>query len=300
MTKKILGLLLLVLTRYVLAEPHSFDLHPGFAASNRIIFSTYQTEGGVGQKGILLELDGKPLELPGKCEPEGGNPNVITAFTVAHDGETSLVFVCSWDVNHSGLGIKGTDYRGFAYEVDSSGKMQKNLNVSKALSGYNGVDEDGGESYFFYSSPDFMVRKAQKVFSGANSDGLMLSHRVVLNRLSDLDYEGIKYYLDANHVKALLQSEPVNEFNVSAYNDLGYALGQAGAFTESYSLLKKVERVAPDRLVLKLNIADALWPSNKESAKKYYSLYIAGMKSAGKEKKIPAEAFTRNQQDNAK
>ncbi|WP_321144287.1 hypothetical protein [Pseudomonas extremaustralis] len=53
------------------------------------------------------------------------------------------------------------------------------------------------------------------------------------------------------------------------YNDFGHALGQAGGNELAYKVLKSVELVFQERVVLELNVADVLWSSDKRASKKY-------------------------------
>lgn len=71
--------------------------------------------------------------------------------------------------------------------------------------------------------------------------------------------EAIKSYLGSGRVEELLQEFPISNSTVAAYNDLGYALWQAGEEVGAYKLLRAVEGASPGRVVLKLNIADVLW-----------------------------------------
>jgi hypothetical protein len=277
-----------------IAEDQYLTLDVKFLGADRIKFSQYATVGGDGVRGELSVQGGGLVELPGRCEPEGGDPDVLTAFSVKEREESILVYVCRWRVDHSGLGIKGTDYRGYVYGEDGAGGVKEKKYLEKDLGGYEGSNEGGGRGYFYYSNVDILKQKVKELVTGRGIDSLAIAHAVILERLADLDSDGIENYLSNERLETLLKNEPLRAANVGYYNDLGYALGQIGAFSASYDLLKRVEEVTPNRLVLKLNIADALWGMNdKVGARKYYSAYISGMKAAGKEKKIPGEILGR-------
>jgi hypothetical protein len=281
-------------TVYAHGETKSFDLNPKFLSSEKITFLKYNATDSYGLKGTLLGAGGKTYDLPSRCEPEGGNPDVLNAFTVESSGKTVLVYVCAWAIDHSGLGLKGVYYQGFAYGINVAGKPEEIDFMSKAISGYEGSNEEGGRGYFFYYNPKILLQKVKLLASGADSDSLILAHDVILDRLSNLDYDGISYYMSKSRLASLLKLYPMSQSNSVIYNDIGYALGQAGHYAESYDILKKVEVVSPERVVLKLNIADTLWVSNKIEAKRYYIAYISAMKAAGKESKIPPEVFVRS------
>ena len=85
------------------------------------------------------------------------------------------------------------------------------------------------------------------------------------------------------------------EKNVAAYNDIGFYLAQGGQHALALDIYRRLSSIAPDRVPLKLNIADALWGLYKPSqAAGYYTAYIAAMQAAGKERLIPARALERS------
>jgi hypothetical protein len=195
--------------------------------------------------------------------------------------------VCAWPVRHSGLGLNGTQYEAFLYTGENLGVLNKNVAFSQVLSGYEGSLEGGGRNYMWYLSRKIASEKIIELELGKSTDSLTLAHQVVLARLKDEDYEGIKAYLNPSRIGQLSRDFPIGGSNVVVYNDFGYALGQAGGNDLAYKILKAVELVSPDRMVLKLNIADVLWPSDKEMSKIYYKKYVEFMCQAGKEKLIP-------------
>lgn len=291
-----LSFLLMSMISLARAEDHTVALDSHVHGLNTITFSRYQAPGGQGVRAALSGPGGAAYQLSGRCEPEGGDPDVLTAFTLKEHGQTALVYVCTWRVDHSGLGIKGVAYRGFVYTETSDGKLHENPALENLFAGYEGSTEAGARDYFFYGTHDLLTRRARDSLSGTGDESLSTAHSVVLQRLADLDYDGITGYLTADRLTALLQREPLGRTNVVFYNDIGYALGQAGAFSASYKLLSQVESVVPDRMVLKLNIADALWGlQDKEKARDYYRQYVLEMTGTGKRLEIPGEVLIRAQ-----
>lgn len=127
---------------------------------------------------------------------------------------------------------------------------------------------------------------------------------VFSKRLRDVLF--VKGQLDKVKTLALLDSYVANTLvlggvitpaTAPAFNDIGYAMSEAGALDGAYIVLSEVERQTPDRLVLKLNLADTLWGLNqRDKAKAYYQRYSEGMEAAGKISSIPArvsQRFTR-------
>jgi uncharacterized protein YecT (DUF1311 family) len=96
----------------------------------------------------------------------------------------------------------------------------------------------------------------------------------------------------------ILISEPLKtEKDAAMLNDLGYAMSESNLLSGAYLILSEVEKAAPNRIVLKINIADTLWEMNqKKKATEYYRQYISAMKSAGKSSSIPDRAVARSNQ----
>ncbi|WP_397449498.1 tetratricopeptide repeat protein [Pseudomonas sp. NA-150] len=80
----------------------------------------------------------------------------------------------------------------------------------------------------------------------------------------------------------------------SGVNDIGFYLAEGGGDKNALLLFRSVESVAPDRIVLKVNIADSLWSvGRKAEAYRYYTMYREAMKNAGKSNAIPARVLGR-------
>lgn len=275
------------------AESKVYPLVPSFHGAEKVEFVSIESESGQTLKGSFLTSSGQRYNVPDTCEPEGGDPEVSDAYSV-QGKENYFVFECAWAVRHSGIGLDGTQYETFVYSGKDLTSVVKNKALSQALSGYEGGLEEGDKSYAWYSKRKMASEKLLELESGMTLDSLALAHDIALTRLKDSDYEAIKSYLSSERIQQLFNDSPVSKSTIVAYNDIGYALGQAGETSLAYQVLKKVEEVSPDRIVLKLNIADVLWATEKDKSKAYYKDYIGLMKKAGKEKLIPAEAYERS------
>ena len=78
-------------------------------------------------------------------------------------------------------------------------------------------------------------------------------------------------------------------------NDLGFLFAEAGYYSESVELLRKVISENPERTVAYLNIADAYWGlSQKDLAAENYKKYISMMQQSGKAMKIPKRVLERS------
>lgn len=85
------------------------------------------------------------------------------------------------------------------------------------------------------------------------------------------------------------------EKDAAILNDLGYAMSESSSLGGAYVILSEVEKIAPNRTVLKINIADTLWEMNqKDKAIPYYEQYISAMNNSGKSDSIPDRAITRS------
>jgi hypothetical protein len=194
---------------------------------------------------------------------------------------------------HPGVNLKGTDFVSYVYSDKEIRTLVNNKKLASSISGYEGSLEEGGGDYFWYSTRALASKKLKEIARGASQDSLELSHEIVIARLKDKDYEALKSYLTQERLNSLFREYPVSKVNSGIYNDLGFSLGEAGSNKLSYSLLSKVEAVSPERVVLKLNIADVLWDSDKVKSKRYYQDYIAAMKAQGKERLVPSRAIER-------
>jgi hypothetical protein len=84
------------------------------------------------------------------------------------------------------------------------------------------------------------------------------------------------------------------ENNISEYNDMGFYFAQGGEHLLAMQIYKRLLLVAPDRVPLKLNVADSLWALGKGGeAKKYYAEYLGAMKKKSMESKIPSRVKER-------
>ncbi|MHC8408629.1 tetratricopeptide repeat protein [Pseudomonas sp. Hz4] len=275
------------------AEIKVYPLAPSFHGAEKVEFVSIESENGKTVKGNFLSSNGQRYSIPDTCEPEGGDPKISDAYSV-QGKENYFVFECAWTVQHSGIGLDGTQYETFVYSGKDVTSVVKNKALSQALSGYEGSLEEGDRSYAWYSKRKIASEKLLELESGKTLDSLALAHEIAIIRLKDSDYEAIKSYLSSERIELLFKDSPVSKSTVVAYNDIGYALGQAGETSLAYQVLKKVEQISPDRIVLKLNIADVLWVTEKNKSKAYYKEYIGLMKKAGKETLIPTQAIERS------
>ncbi|UZT92845.1 hypothetical protein [Pseudomonas koreensis] len=276
----------------VIADEKVVNLDPVFGLSQSARFYYVGSEGNQTLRGELLVAGKGSTQFPDVCEHEGGDAQLHDAYTVSA-GNTFFVFTCSWVVLHPGVNLKGTDFVSYVYSDKEIRSLVNDKKLASSISGYEGSLEEGGGDYFWYSTRALASKKLKETARGARQDSLELSHDIVLVRLKDKDYEALKYYLTQERLDSLLREAPVSRVNSGIYNDFGFALGEAGSNKVAYSLLSKVEAVSPERVVLKLNIADVLWSSDEVKSKQYYQSYIAMMKGQGKEHLIPSRAIER-------
>lgn len=236
--------------------------------------------------GALVSRTGEKISLPTRCPSEGGDPQLGDVYTLNSPNKL-LVVTCIYQLNHSGLGIKGTDYRSLVFE-DKGGSLYQRQDIQALISGYEGSTEDGSRSYFFYNDKTLATLKLKSIMTGQAGDPINLAHKIVIKRLRNQDNEALAYYISPSRVAELLKQTPISIENSGLYNDIGYALSEIGNQSEALNLLYAVEKVAPERVVLMLNIADALWMSgNEKKAKKYYSKYQQAMNVHNKKSTVP-------------
>lgn len=261
-------------------------LTPSFFGQVKIEFDySSNAKGGNDLVGILVSGEGEKTPLPTNCPPEGGDAKLGDVYTLNFPDDL-LVVTCLYNLNHSGLGIKGVDYRSMVF--NGKGGLHQRKDIGYLISGYEGTVEDGGRSYFFYDNKELAALKIKSVAKGDVEDPLVLAHKVVIRRLHKQDDAALAYYVSPQRVAKLLAQNPLSKENAGLYNDMGYALSEIGNYHDALKLLYAVEKVVPNRMVLMLNIADSLWASGSKSrAKEYYSKYRNLMSSSNKEALIP-------------
>ncbi|WP_028620470.1 tetratricopeptide repeat protein [Pseudomonas sp. Ant30-3] len=290
---KIFVVAIMVCSMYAYGDSASYPLTPDFNSAGKVEFTRVEGEGGQVLEGSLITHDGHRKNVPDTCKPEGGSAELVDAYTVKAKA-TYFLFTCAWPVQHSGIGLNGIQYDTYVYTGKNLASIEKNKTFSQRLSGYEGSLEEGGISYAWYVTRKVAEQKLKELEAGDAVDSLMMAHAIVLTRLKDGDYQAIQHYLSSERIQQLRTNFPVSKSTLIAYNDLGYALGESNSNGLAYKILKEVETIAPDRVVLKINIADVLWSSDKEESKRYYKEYVELMRKSGKSNLIPAEALERS------
>ncbi|MBD9677938.1 hypothetical protein IB274_14590 [Pseudomonas sp. PDM18] len=141
------------------------------------------------------------------------------------------------------------------------------------LFGANGQDEDG--LAVVTQSPKEIIDSVSKI-----SDA-----REKASAISDNLYMGVESYL------ACYKPE---RKNVVDLNNIAFYLAEGGDFYNSLKIYMVLEKIDPSRIVLKINIADALWQSGERSrARSYYKEYASEMVRSGRESRIPARVGAR-------
>lgn len=78
------------------------------------------------------------------------------------------------------------------------------------------------------------------------------------------------------------------EKNISEFNDIGFYFAEGGEHLLAMQIYNKLLNLAPDRVPLKLNVADSLWALGKhDEAKSFYSAYRDEMLKKGAGGKVP-------------
>ncbi|MCQ4259895.1 tetratricopeptide repeat protein [Stutzerimonas stutzeri] len=273
------------------AEELFKHLSPSFLGSHEIHFS-YTATGGE-EKALLAELlkeDGQRMTIPVRCEPEGGEPSLSSSYSLAlPDGPNALVITCAYDLDHSGLGLKGTQYISYVLK-EASESIERMETLEHLISGYEGTAEEKQRQYYFYPTSELAKQKLKD----GKIDSPKLIHQIILTRLASRDYEAIRTYVSNTHVEEIIRKPPSAERNISIYNDIGYALAEASEFDLALCVLRNLEEISPERTVLMLNLADVLWEKGlQEEAKPYYHKYFSKMENIGKKRLVPMRVMSR-------
>jgi hypothetical protein len=276
-----------------LADSRTFTLTPDFSGASQVQL-TLQDNRWQAQ---LSGGDGRSQSLADVCQPELGQVQVRDVFTVRGDKDY-LVVQCAAVVAHPGFeyyALNGLVFQAGVYFWDN-GALVRDARASLALSGYEGNMTENWSQHHWYHTQPLARQKLLEQVRGHERDSLKLAREIVLARLAIEDRDAVYTYLDIE-LPRLLREEPLNAQTAALYNDLGYALQQGEWHSAAYELFAKVEGVVPQRVVLKLNIADSLWALYKrKQAAEYYRSYVQAMNSAGKPGIIPERARARSQE----
>lgn len=269
------------------------SLNPPFLGQHKIQFDYIPTStGGSDLVGTLVSRAGDKITLPARCPSEGGDAQLGDVYTLKSPDKL-LIVTCIYQVNHSGLGVNGTDYQALVFE-ENNGNIHQRRDIEDLISGYEGSAEDGSHSYFFYNDKTLATLKLQSIAKGQTYDPINLVHKIIIKRLQNNDSKALSNYISPKRVAELLRQNPASSKNAGIYNDIGFALSEIGNQDEALKLLYAVERVTPKRVVLMLNIADALWISgNTSKSKKYYKKYQNLMHAQNKISIIPVRVNER-------
>jgi tetratricopeptide (TPR) repeat protein len=130
------------------------------------------------------------------------------------------------------------------------------------------------------------------VFLPPTSSPKQLRDRIA--RLTDKKY-GVGALVDTLYmgVDSYMSCAP-GEKNIAEYNDIGFFLAQGGQHEAAMEFYKNLLHVAPDRIPLKINIADSLFALGKyKDARDYYLAYRNAMIAKGSLDKVPARVDAR-------
>jgi len=275
------------------AGEQSVNLTHPFADYNTVTVSSIATEEGNVLRAALVSNDAADRVLPDMCLPEGGDPSLLSVYTILLD-KKYLVFTCKWAVIHVGLGIKGEEYKTFVYsEGVGNSQFNSERKLAAALSGYEGTVEEGGNEYFWYARQDIAKKKIAEVIKDLDTDSLDLIEMVILARLIDGDTMAISSYLRDDRVAALKKDHPISAKNYQAYNIIAISLFETGETSSALSMLNKIEIAAPESKAHTLALADSLWETDRAYSENYYTLYKALMKIQGQEDMLPTRVSER-------
>ncbi|WP_346841746.1 hypothetical protein RAL92_04880 [Metapseudomonas otitidis] len=277
----------------------TIKLAPPFGNANKIEFFYSDFPSGDRSISAILaasEAPGKTVTISNICDPEGGDAMIGNVATVARNSTHGdiLAITCIYKLRHTGIGLTGTQYQAKIFEKTKK-ILKKPISEEELLSGFEGQYENDDESFYFYKKPEFFREKLRLITEGKESDSIELTHAIAIETLEKYSAETAGKYLSKHLIKSLFDNYPLTKKNAPLYNDIGYVLVEAKKMKQALSILLPIKEVAPDRIPLYLNIADAYWPTQKEIAQKYYEEYQTLMIKKGKREQIPERVKTRTE-----
>jgi hypothetical protein len=277
----------------------TINLAPSFGNANKIEFFYSDFPSGDRSISAILaasEAPGKTVTISNICDPEGGDAMIGNVATVARNSTHGdiLAITCIYKLRHTGIGLTGTQYQAKIFEKTKK-ILKKPISEEELLSGFEGQYENEDESFYFYKKPEFFREKLRLITEGKESDSIELTHAIAIETLDKYSADTAGKYLSKHLIKSLFDNYPLTKKNAPLYNDIGYVLVEAKKMKQALSILLPIKEVAPDRISLYLNIADAYWPTQKEIAQKYYEEYQTLMIKKGKREQIPERVKTRTE-----
>ncbi|MGK8708079.1 tetratricopeptide repeat protein [Metapseudomonas otitidis] len=277
----------------------TINLAPSFGNANKIEFFYSDFPSGDRSISAILaasEAPGKTVTISNICDPEGGDAMIGNVATVARNSTHGdiLAITCIYKLRHTGIGLTGTQYQAKIFEKTKK-ILKKPISEEELLSGFEGQYENEDESFYFYKKPEFFREKLRLITEGKESDSIELTHAIAIETLDKYSADTAGKYLSKHLIKSLFDNYPLTKKNAPLYNDIGYVLVEAKKMKQALSILLPIKEVAPDRIYLYLNIADAYWPTQKEIAQKYYEEYQTLMIKKGKREQIPERVKTRTE-----
>lgn len=282
----------------------TIDLTPPFGNANKIEFFYSDFPSGDRSISAILatsEYPGKTITIANICDPEGGDAMIGNVATVGRNSTHGdiLAITCIYKLRHTGIGIIGTQYQAKVFEKTEE-ILRKSISEEELLSGFEGQSENGDASFYFYKNPELFREKLRLITEGKESDSLELTHAIAIETLEKNSAKTAGNYLSEGLIKSLFNNHPLTKKNASLYNDIGYVLVEAKKMEQALTILLPIKEVAPNRIPLYLNIADAYWPTQKEIAKKYYEKYQTLMLKKDKREQIPERVKIRTTKETLK
>jgi len=181
-----------------------------------------------------------------------------------------------------------------------------------------------GENYFIFSWDSKKILKGYGLVAGINFEGdrqclkinaekrdsasrvaeLLITRYVknvvtTIHRIALQSYKEKSFLTMVGYSINISQCEywlyyPIDQDNVSFYNDIGFFLEQGEKYWDAVYVLEEVVKAVPDRTVAYINLGDAYFECKQNKiTKDRYLKYIDLMKKEGKESKIPKRVFER-------
>lgn len=157
-----------------------------------------------------------------------------------------------------------------------------------------------GNYYNDYEMAAFFMQKAHQMalerYQQGNTEGAVEIMEEGFNAFSET--LGSDWYMQFASREDYKQSDFAQYMDFSDFivdvNDYGFFLEQTGRAMEAVTVLREILLLDPDRVVVYLNLADALWRAgDTEEAESYYNKYASMMQKKGLSGDIPDRVWER-------
>jgi len=239
----------------------SIDFHPSNGTGAKHYTFTKIDECSTMQVYKVRDGEVDDLAVDGSCSSQGGQ---------------IYIYVYSWDASNKNFCLRRV------VSGEKSDITDNKLFPTEKVNRVSGCIEIGKTDGLIYESD-------------GKTQNLISTRLAAVNKFKSAPPLAKDFISDLSDVDVAEISSNIGPGNVQTANDLAFYMINLGKDYWAGQILTSIVNTFPDRVVAKLNLADAYWniQGGKDSAKIWYSKYSDQMKNSDKASKIPSRVTER-------